>query len=306
MSRVFDYINSAYAAAGSGTQKHVLLVIAIAANDAGVCWPSQEAISERTGLSERAVRDAIKHWEDVGVLETRPNYQTHVKYGNRRVENVYTLRTSADAVGRSGTSGGGSNRHQMPVGQPAPPAGANRHQMPVQGTTSEQAPREQRKPSAFRTRRAAAAEEAAVGDPVASVWEKPPAEEDQPKPRSQRQRNPDSAGGLAQYWAQEVLVKMARVGGRREDIVRRFMAEWLRRGVDPAVLHKMVDIYTADPSLREAEVPWKVFVSKAEMLQRKAENVLGYDGALTAAPTTWENLPASLLASLAELEEVSA
>jgi len=41
------------------TQKLVLLALADHANDEGVCWPSRETISDKTGLTPKGVTDAI-------------------------------------------------------------------------------------------------------------------------------------------------------------------------------------------------------------------------------------------------------
>lgn len=52
----------------SATQKAVLISLADNANDEGVCWPSIASISERTCLSERAVRSSLRKLEDLGLL----------------------------------------------------------------------------------------------------------------------------------------------------------------------------------------------------------------------------------------------
>jgi len=44
----------------SPTARLVLLCLADHADEDGVCWPSQARIARKTGLSERAVRDALK------------------------------------------------------------------------------------------------------------------------------------------------------------------------------------------------------------------------------------------------------
>ncbi len=52
----------------SAAQKSVLISLADNANDDGVCWPSIARICERTCLKERAVRNAIRWLESVGLL----------------------------------------------------------------------------------------------------------------------------------------------------------------------------------------------------------------------------------------------
>lgn len=52
----------------SPAQKSVLISLADNANDEGVCWPSVARIAERTCLSERAVRNAIRWLEESMVL----------------------------------------------------------------------------------------------------------------------------------------------------------------------------------------------------------------------------------------------
>lgn len=53
----------------SCAQKAVLISLADNANDQGVCWPSVSTIAERTCLSERAVRNAIRHLEECHAVE---------------------------------------------------------------------------------------------------------------------------------------------------------------------------------------------------------------------------------------------
>lgn len=62
------------------TQKAVLISLADNANDAGECWPSQPKIAERTCLSERAVRDAIKALEASGHLVADRSNGRHTRY----------------------------------------------------------------------------------------------------------------------------------------------------------------------------------------------------------------------------------
>ena len=52
----------------SPAQKSVLVSLADNANDDGVCWPSVARIAERTCLSERAVRNALRWLEESQIL----------------------------------------------------------------------------------------------------------------------------------------------------------------------------------------------------------------------------------------------
>ncbi|MEZ1817364.1 helix-turn-helix domain-containing protein [Pseudomonas aeruginosa] len=52
----------------SAPQKAVLISLADNSNDDGVCWPSVAKIAERTCLSERAVRNALRWLEDAKIL----------------------------------------------------------------------------------------------------------------------------------------------------------------------------------------------------------------------------------------------
>lgn len=68
----------------NASQKAVLISLADNANDDGVCWPSVAYIAVRTCLSERAVQNAIKFLQQVGILV--------VEDRNGR-SNVYTIKT---------------------------------------------------------------------------------------------------------------------------------------------------------------------------------------------------------------------
>lgn len=50
--------------------KLVLISLADQANDEGVCWPSVASLIRRTGLSDRAVRGALRSLEEVRLLQT--------------------------------------------------------------------------------------------------------------------------------------------------------------------------------------------------------------------------------------------
>lgn len=72
----------------SPTQKLVLISLADQANDDGVCWPSIRRMSERTCLSDRAIRDAVAWLSASGILAVTHRYNS---------SNVYTI-TAANFV----------------------------------------------------------------------------------------------------------------------------------------------------------------------------------------------------------------
>ena len=69
----------------SPTQKLVLISLADQANDDGVCWPSIRRMSERTCLSDRAIRDAVAWLSASGILSVTHRYNS---------SNVYTITAS--------------------------------------------------------------------------------------------------------------------------------------------------------------------------------------------------------------------
>lgn len=73
-------------------QKAVLISLSDNANDDGVCWPSVARICERTCLSERAVRNALRWLEEVKLLTS------HQRHGR---STWYTVTPAAYAPGIS-------------------------------------------------------------------------------------------------------------------------------------------------------------------------------------------------------------
>ena len=106
----------------SATHKAVLISLADNANDDGVCWPSVQRISERTCLSERAVRNALR-W-----LETAKVLSSNQRYGR---SSWYTITPASYAPGTT-----------CP---PAPDAPQPRHDVPP--TPAPRAPRTVKEPS---------------------------------------------------------------------------------------------------------------------------------------------------------------
>lgn len=62
------------------TQKAVLISLADNANDHGECWPSIATIAERTCFSERAVQNAIKWLEEIGIVAADRSNGRHTRY----------------------------------------------------------------------------------------------------------------------------------------------------------------------------------------------------------------------------------
>lgn len=117
------------------TEKLVLLCLADFSDDAGVCWPSVETIVERTGLSDRCVREQLKRLEASGFIcrDRRVGqsamYQMTIRKGLEVEEAEEGDRHQmpvqpAPAAASTGTSCR-SDRHDVPL-QPAPDAGAYR------------------------------------------------------------------------------------------------------------------------------------------------------------------------------------
>lgn len=97
----------------SATQKAVLISLADNANDEGVCWPSIASISERTCLSERAVRASLRKLEDMRLLAS------HQRSGR---STWYTVLPEGFNPGTSCPPAPDAPRHDVPP-TPAPDAG---------------------------------------------------------------------------------------------------------------------------------------------------------------------------------------
>lgn len=116
------------------SQTLVLLALADAANDEGVCWPSQAEIGRKARLKDRAVRNQIRSLEAAGLLSVSRRATPQ-----GRKTNVYRLNIGCDfslqlkqPARNAGWVEGSesqpvdnptfrcsqSNRHEMPVGYP--------------------------------------------------------------------------------------------------------------------------------------------------------------------------------------------
>ena len=116
------------------SQTLVLLALADAANDEGVCWPSQAEIGRKARLKDRAVRNQIRSLEAAGLLSVSRRATPQ-----GRKTNVYRLNIGCDfslqskqparnagwvegsepqPVNNQAFRCNQSNRHEMPVGYP--------------------------------------------------------------------------------------------------------------------------------------------------------------------------------------------
>ncbi|MDP0496390.1 MAG: helix-turn-helix domain-containing protein [Verrucomicrobiota bacterium JB024] len=112
----------------SPTQKAVLISLADQANDQGVCWPSVGSIAERTCLSERAVRKAVRDLEAMGHVSSNGRSGTSSYYTVTPAPDAAPARDSAPApraptpapdAGEGGTSCRGP-RHDVPPNRKEP------------------------------------------------------------------------------------------------------------------------------------------------------------------------------------------
>ena len=62
------------------SEKLLLLALAIYADGDGVCWPSQSALSEKTGMAERTLRDAAKSLEKINLLSVEKHGRNRNRY----------------------------------------------------------------------------------------------------------------------------------------------------------------------------------------------------------------------------------
>ena len=66
----------------SGSDLLLLLALADSANDDGVCWPSQETLSQKTRLNKRHVQRLLKRLADTGILEIVPRFKDSAQSSN--------------------------------------------------------------------------------------------------------------------------------------------------------------------------------------------------------------------------------
>ena len=116
------------------SQTLVLLALADAANDEGVCWPSQAEIGRKARLKDRAVRNQIRSLEAAGLLSVSRRATPQGRKTNVYRLNIgcdFSLQSKQPARNAGWVEGSEpepvdnptfrcnqSNRHEMPVGHP--------------------------------------------------------------------------------------------------------------------------------------------------------------------------------------------
>lgn len=94
------------------TQKYVLIALADRASDDNhTCWPSMADLKDRTGLSERAIRDAISELESMGFVTIEHRFNK---------SNLYRLTLKNRAIPANGAP---PAANAPPAPNAAPPAG---------------------------------------------------------------------------------------------------------------------------------------------------------------------------------------
>ncbi len=94
------------------TQKYVLIALADRASDDNhTCWPSMADLKDRTGLSERAIRDAISELESMGFVAIEHRFNK---------SNLYRLTLKNRAIPANGAP---PAANAPPAPNAAPPAG---------------------------------------------------------------------------------------------------------------------------------------------------------------------------------------
>lgn len=153
---------------------------------------------------------------------------------------------------------------------------ANNHQLHAEEKTTtsssssgDRAPRRSRRGS----RRRQEPEGSGLKGDTSHLWKQAEADADDVPdgPGTEISRtNPDSAFGLARYWADACLAK-GWLTGRKERIVRKHMALWRRAGASADTIRAMVDLFVADPEYANTDHRWKRFVANAESLQSRVQ-----------------------------------
>lgn len=83
-----SHLNDAWEAEGLTTgEKFVLVALACRANDRGECWPAVADLAQRTSMTERGVRNALRSLENAGLIICE------IGRGGRYKTNRYTLKT---------------------------------------------------------------------------------------------------------------------------------------------------------------------------------------------------------------------
>lgn len=104
------------------TQKYVLIALADRASDDNhTCWPSMADLTDRTGLSERAIRDAISELESVGFVAIEHRFNK---------SNLYRLTLKNKAIPANGAPPAANAPPAGGAGVPAGGAGLDRQEVP--------------------------------------------------------------------------------------------------------------------------------------------------------------------------------
>lgn len=101
------------------TQKLTLVALADNASDDGTCWPSQRTLANKTGLSERTVRTALKALEARGLLSRRPRLRND---GKGRTSDLYKLSVHQPATVAASEGPTGNSRQYQPEAVAAKPS----------------------------------------------------------------------------------------------------------------------------------------------------------------------------------------
>lgn len=106
----YKHLNAAYEdSKAQGLTKFVLVYLAGAANEHGICWPSLSGIARKCGISERTVHRSIRDLVDLGELRV---YEKGGPIAGKNVSNHYEVVGShRPQGGDTVTPGVGSHRH---------------------------------------------------------------------------------------------------------------------------------------------------------------------------------------------------
>lgn len=127
----------------SPTQKLLLLSLAEHANEAGECWPCGLRLQELTGLSVRAIRNAVRELEALELITCQRGSGTRSSRYLLKISEERITPDSGENREEEGADGGGTKcppgGHEMPGGE-APDAGqggttcrGGGHEVPVRG-----------------------------------------------------------------------------------------------------------------------------------------------------------------------------
>lgn len=95
--------------------KLVLVVLAEYADEYGCCWPSQQAISRASELSESTVRRVLRAYEQMGLISSTHRYVVDEDGAKHRASNVYQLNIGAQPQAVAQTPVAPSAKAQEPV-----------------------------------------------------------------------------------------------------------------------------------------------------------------------------------------------